>query len=469
MRHLLYACLLAAALGAQPKIGPDELRIAYAPYYPRQAETFRTEAQLVDVTVVVRDIHGRTVNSLTREDFELYDRGRKREITAFSVRTAAPAGAPQNAAPTRSIALLFDDIFLDLSCYGGVLRPRPPAPAIGALLRMKAAAVKFLRDNLRPGDRVSLFGIWSGQVFPLSADIPKLVAALEWLTAHEVCPGQFNKLNAIEDVVDYLGTLPGRRSLVFTSLGLGRNRIQQDEIVAHALKAGVVIHTLNAAGVGSLAYTPLGDLAESTGGQYFHNNNDFDRGFRELGMAPETEYALGFVPEAVPDGGYHKLAVRVTAAGRNAVVYRPGYYAPSKQEEAHLRERPIDRIVMSAEAGSALPFSITALGDQIGDAVPAVSVVAHIDVKALEFRHRAGRSEQRLIFVAALLDPQRNVVIGKQGVLEFNLKDNSLAALANGINATLTLPAPPGSYALRTVVQQSDGRFTASTKPVELR
>ena len=67
-------------------------------------------------------------------------------------------------------------------------------------------------------------------------------------------------------------------------------------------------------------------LAASTGGLFFHNNNDLDLGFRELGLAPEFLYSLGFAPDA-PDRRYHGLRVRLKAARQYTVQARPGYYA----------------------------------------------------------------------------------------------------------------------------------------------
>src|SRR5450759_903318 len=72
---------------------------------------------------------------------------------------------------------------------------------------------------------------------------------------------------------------------------------------------------------------PLVYLAQSTGGRFFHNSNDLNQGFKELAALPEITYVLGFAPDPVPDGKYHKLSVRLTDANRYSVQARSGYFA----------------------------------------------------------------------------------------------------------------------------------------------
>ena len=53
----------------------------------------------------------------------------------------------------------------------------------------------------------------------------------------------------------------------------------------------------------------LEELADGTGGAYFHNNNDLKGGFQRLASAPTYSYLLGFSPlKAVYDGKGTNLA-----------------------------------------------------------------------------------------------------------------------------------------------------------------
>src|SRR5579863_8141635 len=50
--------------------------------------TFSTRVNLVVVPVVVRDRKGRAIGTLTKEDFQLFDKGKLQTITRFSVEKA---------------------------------------------------------------------------------------------------------------------------------------------------------------------------------------------------------------------------------------------------------------------------------------------------------------------------------------------------------------------------------------------
>jgi len=54
---------------------------------------------LVEVSVVVKGSDGKPVADLKREDFELYDNGKRQEIRVFRAEDYRPAGSSRPAAP----------------------------------------------------------------------------------------------------------------------------------------------------------------------------------------------------------------------------------------------------------------------------------------------------------------------------------------------------------------------------------
>src|ERR1700733_9829805 len=114
-------------------------------------------SNLVVVRVVVRDAQNKPVENLTKDDFKLFDRGKKQSITQFAADTpasqppasapAAPSGqpsvavAPVSAMPQRFLALYFDDLNTSAT----------------DLIRARDAADHYLAVNLQPGDRVGIF------------------------------------------------------------------------------------------------------------------------------------------------------------------------------------------------------------------------------------------------------------------------------------------------------------------------
>ena len=60
----------------------------------------------------------------------------------------------------------------------------------------------------------------------------------------------------------------------------------------------------------------MAELADGTGGVYFHNSNDLQDGFRRLAAAPEFLYLLDFSPKSFKlNGTYHQLKVVVHPHG----------------------------------------------------------------------------------------------------------------------------------------------------------
>lgn len=147
---------------------------------PGEAPAFNVKVNLVLVTVVVRDREGRAVGNLTREDFQLFDKGKPQVITRFAVDKSespkAAASAPRQtpglneppvqvtppAMPDRYIAYLFDDVHLSPS----------------DLVWVRQAAQRHLSASLGTTDRAAIYTT-SGQIMlDFTDDRAKLSATL---------------------------------------------------------------------------------------------------------------------------------------------------------------------------------------------------------------------------------------------------------------------------------------------------
>jgi VWFA-related protein len=146
-----------------------------------QAATFRAKVNLVMVPVVVRDASGQAVGNLTRDDFQLFDKGKRQQITKFTVEkaggeTAVPrpvvaanpeAGQAEKqteqpvAVPENFVAYLFDDIHLKF----------------GDLVPVRDAAGRNM-DALQPTDRAAIFTTSGQNMLDFTDDRAKLHAAL---------------------------------------------------------------------------------------------------------------------------------------------------------------------------------------------------------------------------------------------------------------------------------------------------
>ena len=100
---------------------------------------------VIEVPVTVVDNAGNPVRGLTKENFELYDQGKKRDITSFDkidfgTTEAVSAISPLNPAARRTFLLLFDL---------GYSSPN-------SLQRAQDAARNFLKENVQPRDLVGV-------------------------------------------------------------------------------------------------------------------------------------------------------------------------------------------------------------------------------------------------------------------------------------------------------------------------
>jgi len=100
---------------------------------------------LIEVPVTVIDSSGNAVRGLTAANFELFDQGKKQQITSFDTvdfanRDAVSAIAPMNPAARRSFLLLFD------LGYSGP----------SSLARAQEAARRFVKESVQPRDLVGV-------------------------------------------------------------------------------------------------------------------------------------------------------------------------------------------------------------------------------------------------------------------------------------------------------------------------
>jgi VWFA-related protein len=124
--------------------------------------SFKVRVNLVLVRVVVRDEHGKIIDNLKKEDFQIFDNRKPQTISTFSVETplshAVPVVSlsdrdsadsetqPAPNLPQRFISLFFDDLHL----------------AMEDAVSVRSAGVRIL-DAMGPADRVGIYTS-SGQV-----------------------------------------------------------------------------------------------------------------------------------------------------------------------------------------------------------------------------------------------------------------------------------------------------------------
>jgi VWFA-related protein len=172
-------------------------------------------------------------------------------------------------------------------------------------------------------------------------------------------------LSSLAQIVAKMAKLPGQSTLILVSPGFltlsAHARDDESRILDLAAESNVTINALDARGLYTLELEAgdrggssfrttllkseynrsslyrgenvLAELAAGTGGKYFHNSNDLERGLRQLTASPEYLYLLEFsIEEKKQDGSYHRLKVKVDRSGLN-VQARRGYFVPKPAKQ----------------------------------------------------------------------------------------------------------------------------------------
>jgi len=282
-----------------------------------QEQVFRTASKAVAVYVTVSDAQGHLVPNLTKDDFEVYDNGKKQEITLFN----------SGVQPITVVMML------DRS-----------GSMVGNFSLVRSAAEQFV-GQLLPADKARI-GSFANRVQVDPRDFTNSQHdLLEILRTELQEPGPTPLWNAVNVGITALLHQEGRRVvLVFTDgvdHPMGSNNISYHDVQKNAEQEDVMIFTVGLAsrqfagggrrgpgaggglgGLGSGVFRPppeepkvdagLPKIAAATGGSYFEltSANNLGSTFRRIADELHRQYALAFAPQNL-DGKTHKLEVRL--------------------------------------------------------------------------------------------------------------------------------------------------------------
>lgn len=315
-------------------------------------------------------------------------------------------------------------------------------------------------------------------------------------------------LRGLDQLIRRMTALPGQRNIVLVSPGFLTVTQDQrrDAIADRALRANVIISSLDARGlyvpspfddVSQRPIVNLADraeltgfkmrlqiesqergadvlryLAQDTGGDFFHNSNDLDEGFRRVGALREVSYVLGFSPSSLkPDGRFHSLKVTLASSRGMTIQARRGYFAPRKPEDAStLANEEIEQTLFSRDEVNEVPIEVHTQFFRLNESETRISVLTHLDLRLLRFRKEEGRNLNNLTVVTALFDRDGKCLTAKEKRLEFRLRDGSLERLSqSGLNMKTSFDVRPGTYLVREVVRDSEGgQLSGLNRTVEI-
>ena len=309
---------------------------------------------------------------------------------------------------------------------------------------------------------------------------------------------------SINEIVRHVAQFTGQRTLVLLSPGFYLGKTRQADLtnsLNRAIAAGVVVNALDLRGV--VALSPSGvdisqkayassvygtnmihyqaasnsaqadvllQITNATGGRYYRNNNDISGGLASLSAPPEFSYLLAFTPQNLKnDGRFHALQVELKQGSGLTVQARKGYYAPVEGDSADSAKREIADAVFAQSEIHELPLRVQTQFFRSGDDAAHIYVLVHVDVRQMQFHKSAGRNLNELTVIAALFDRNANFISAKSNTVKMHIKDDTLSTKLNsGITVKSNFDIAPGSYLLRVVARDEQGKMTTQNDVVEI-
>ena len=284
-----------------------------------QTPSFKASVDVVSVTAVVRDSRGRPVRNLGREDFQVYERGKLRQIVQFKSSDQGPI----------SLAVLFD--------VSGSMR---------GTQQMEAGqrAVEHILSWVNPSqDEVGLFSFDAElrKEVDFTTDLAKVKTAVNSLTA----VGQTSLYDAIASTAKMVAdasssgaaALPQRSAVVVITDGVDTgSKMSPSEVsvIASGIDVPVYIFAVVASvddpretedQRSAARASNLQELARNTGGELLISSTPAQASIaaRQIISELRHQYVLAF--EASARAGWRPLQVR-TRKDDHVVRARSGYH-----------------------------------------------------------------------------------------------------------------------------------------------
>ncbi len=556
----------AMALAAIAAIAAAAAAVMLSPAAARAAgRSFEETATVVSVEVPVNVVRGgEPVRGLTADDFELYDGRQRQRISGFEVVDSAAPAAGRPAGPAvpapavstsgrRHFLLLFDLAYSE-----------PISVA-----RARQAARDLVERYLQPGDLVSVATYRSTEGPKLflgftsdrrqieraisTLGLPQLgerhpdplgltvspsletegpiagggpheqevqdtlqsILASESRASRDVQASDVEAMGrALADLAKLLGSVPGRKYVVYLSEGfdssvlVGSNDPATQKSIHDAVENGAasgvdnnlrfgrtktsaVVEkmldafrradcTIESFDLGGLRATTdqsphnahgedsLFILANATGGELFHNTNDISKTMAELARHTSVTYVLTFEPAGLAaNGEYHRLRVKLKNPRGATVSARSGYTAPRPYGERSVAERQLAAAsLVLGTAGGRIPLAVLAAPFPVAGQKAYVPVVLEIGGPAL----LAGAEETAKADVYAYaMDEQGSVHDHFGESLGLDLAKVRGALGKGGLKLYGHFDLDPGRYVVRVLVRNGvTGEASVAAAPLDV-
>jgi VWFA-related protein len=523
----------------------------------------RVNVQLVQVDATVTNSRDEPVTDLKAEDFLILQDGKPQEITNFSfIRTRdartvlkpaiipKPSNVPPPPPPPlkrekvrRTIALVVDDFGLSFESMTPVRR----------------AIQKWIEEEMQPDDLVALVltGGGEGALQQFTNDKRLLSAAVNRIqynvasrvgvtslsgissSSSSTSTGGFETANpkqerdlvyttfslqSVQDVVNGLKNLPGRKDLILFSESLkimyengpgvsqGRD-VRMKELLQNTVdlanKWAVVIHSIDPRGTMGLVSAEdsfsgmepadiaavsgqrssqltnsrdgMAQLAQETGGLLLANQNNIDKALEKVVDEGDGYYLIGYQPDETTisemktgNAKYHNIQLRVKRSGLHVRTRSRFFSTPENISPPDImsRQERIEEAMRSPFSSGSLRVRLTALFSETKKDFPCINALLHFSTGQLSFTDEPDGWHKAVVeIVAGLYDVSGQQVEFADRQWSITVKNKSYDQLKkHGASFLVRLPVrQPGSYQMRLVLRDiRNGQLGNATQFVEV-
>jgi VWFA-related protein len=534
---LLLVWLLGARLPAQQEAQAQK---PSAPGF-----RMRVTTEIVLVNVIARDKKGNLIRDLQPGDFTVYEDGKKQQISSFDFEnvdelltagatvtgTAAsgsllrPVEGSHLEARDRRLMLLFFDF--------SAMEPEDIDRAV-------EAGKKYVRTNMQPADLVALVSLATNMKLDLdfTADQQKILSVLSSYngtegqgfengttgsaegtaetggayTADDTDYNTFSadrKLLALESIMQAMGKIPQKKSLIYFSNGISQSGVDNQSAVraatAAAVRANVSIYPVDVRGLsafppggqaqaaslhGQSAYSgasvlndlnsnaasqeTLYTLADDTGGKAFMDTNDFSGVFQQVQKDTSAYYVLGYTStNHLQDGHFRRLKVQLNRPDIK-LEYRPGYYAGRDflhMKQADREQQLEDELLAELPQTDLAVYAGTAYFRQ-DDSHYYLSVSLVVPGTQIPFVQNKDKDSATMDIIGVVLESGK-FPLGRQRDTVKLAVESAQQVKRKNLQYTTGFVLPPGSYHLKFIVRENRsgrmGSFETDVRIPDLR
>jgi VWFA-related protein len=291
-----------------------------------QGPTIRSQVNLVNLFVTVRDKNKRIVTDLKQDDFKVAEDGQPQQIAFFSKEVSLPI----------TLAMLLDTSGSEQFMLGAI----------------QDAGGRFVDRVLRKGDEalvmsfdsdVDLLSDFTDDRGQLDRAIRKARINIPSGGSIGNNPGPIGSRQitgtALYDAIylacnEKLNTEAGRKAIVIVTDAQDEgSKVKLEEAVEAAQRTDTVVHILLVGDSRFGINTGVAHkITEETGGRsiYVNNEKHLAEAFDQISEELRSQYTLGYYPtNAARDGKFRKIKVEMNNHDLK-VLARKGYYAPKE-------------------------------------------------------------------------------------------------------------------------------------------